>query len=139
MYNDQIDRYFLDQAMGIFLASGSSRSGYVFTNLDLGTKSFNVDLIGDDNMVKTFTFFISVPGLRADHQDVDFDNLYSAAEVVHYDEVNFKDALKNHGVIWPAIPILQTVCVLCLYFLKNLHHSIILSFLNGIGRRAIKI
>jgi hypothetical protein len=99
MYNDQIDRYFLDQAMGIFLASGSSRSGYVFTNLDLGTKSFNVDLIGDDNMVKTFTFFISVPGLRADHQDVDFDNLYSAAEVVHYDEVNLKDALKNHGVI----------------------------------------
>ena len=95
MYNDQIDRYFLDQAMGLFLAPGSSRSGYVFTNLDLGTKSFNVDLIGDDNMVKTFTFFISVPGLRADHQDVDFDNLYSAAEVVHYDEVNFKDALKN--------------------------------------------
>ena len=99
MYNDQIDRYFLDQAMGLFLAPGSSRSGYVFTNLDLGTKSFNVDLIGDDNMVKTFTFFIPVPGLRADHQDVDFDNLYSAAEVVHYDEVNFKDALKNHGVI----------------------------------------
>jgi len=71
----------------------------VFTNLDLGTKSFNVDLIGDDNMVKTFTFFVSVPGLRADHQDVDFDNLYSAAEVVHYDEVNLKDAMKNHGVI----------------------------------------
>jgi hypothetical protein len=99
MYNDQIDRYFLDQAMGLFLAPGSSRSGYVFTNLDLGTKSFNVDLIGHDNMVKTFTFFISVPGLRADHQDFDFDNLYSAAEVVHYDEVNFRDALKNHGVI----------------------------------------
>jgi len=50
-------------------------------------------------MVKTFTFFVSVPGLRADHQDVDFDNLYSAAEVVHYDEVNLKDAMKNHGVI----------------------------------------
>jgi hypothetical protein len=64
MYNDQIDRFFLDHAMGLFLAPGSSRSGYVFTNLDLGTKSFNADLIGDDNMVKTFTFFISVPGLR---------------------------------------------------------------------------
>jgi hypothetical protein len=94
-YNDRIDRYFLDHTMGLFLAPGSSRSGFVFTNLDLGTKSFNVDLIGDDNLVKTFTFFISVPGLRADHQDVDFDNLYSAGEVIHYSEADFKDALKN--------------------------------------------
>ena len=81
--------------MGLFLAPGSSRSGFVFTNLDLGTKSFNVDLVGDDNLVKTFTFFISVPGLRADHQDVDFDNLYSAAEVVHFAGMDFKDALKK--------------------------------------------
>ena len=94
-YNDQIDRYFLDQSMGLFLAPESSRSGFVFTNLDLGTKSFNVDLVGDDNLVKTFTFFISVPGLRADHQDVDFDNLYSASEVVHYAGMDFKAALKN--------------------------------------------
>ena len=94
-YNDQIDRHFLNHAMGLFLAPGSNRSGFVFTNLDLGTKSFNVDLVGDDNLVKTFTFFISVPGLRADHQDVDFDNLYSTAEVVHYDELDFRDALKN--------------------------------------------
>ncbi|MGD1975003.1 MAG: LssY C-terminal domain-containing protein [Desulfobacterales bacterium] len=94
-YNNQIDRYFLDNAMGLFLAPGSTRSGFVFTNLDLGTKSFNVDLVGDDNLAKTFTFFISVPGLRADHQDVDFDNLYSAAEVKTYDESDFKEALKN--------------------------------------------
>ena len=67
----------------------------MFTNLDLGTKSFNVDLVGDDNLVKTFIFFISVPGLRADHQNVDFDNLYSAAEVIHYDGSNFKEGLKN--------------------------------------------
>ena len=94
-YNDQIDRYFLDHAMGLYIAPGSSRSGFVFTNLELGTKSFNVDLVGDDNLVKTFLFFISVPGLRADHQDVDFNNLYSAAEVVRFDESDFKEALKR--------------------------------------------
>jgi hypothetical protein len=94
-YNDRIDRFFLDHTMGLFLAPGSSRSGFVFTNLDLGTKSFNVDLVGDGNLVKTFTFFISVPGLRVDHQDVDFDNLYSAGEVIHYSEADFKNALKN--------------------------------------------
>jgi len=94
-YNDQIDRYFLDQAMGLYLAPGSIRSGFVFTNLDLGTKSFNVDLVGDDNQVHTFTFFIPVPGLRSDHQDVDFENLYSADEIVPYQEAEFRKALKD--------------------------------------------
>ena len=92
-YNDQIDRYFLDLAMGIYLAPGSVRSGFVFTNLDLGTKSFNIDLVGDDNQPHTFTFFIAVPGLRSDHQDIDFDNLYSASEQVSYNADNFRKAL----------------------------------------------
>lgn len=94
-YNDQIDRYFLKHAMGLYLAPGSIRSGFVFTNLDLGTKSFNVDLVGDDNQSKTFTFFIPVPGLRSDHQDVDFNNLYSAKEMVSYNAGDFRKALKD--------------------------------------------
>ena len=81
--------------MGLFLAPGTTRSGFVFTNLNLGTKGFNVDLVDKDNQLKTFTFFISVPGLIADHQDVDFDGLYSAAEIVSYDEGGFKNALEN--------------------------------------------
>jgi hypothetical protein len=94
-YNDQIDRYFLKNSMGLFLPPGAIRSGFVFTNLDLGTKAFNVDLVGEDNEPNVFTFFIPVPGLRADHEDVDFDNLYSANEMVSYDEANFREALKN--------------------------------------------
>jgi len=94
-YNDQIDRYFLDHAMGMHLVPGSVRSGFVFTNLDLGTKSFNVDLVGEDNRLHTFTFFIPVPGLRSDHQDIDFDNLYSASEQVSYNTNDFKKALRE--------------------------------------------
>jgi hypothetical protein len=94
-YNDQIDQYFLKNSMGLFLPPGSTRSGFVFTNLDLGTKGFNVDLVGDDNEPNVFTFFIPVPGLRADHEDVDFDNLYSANEMVSYDEAGFREALNN--------------------------------------------
>jgi len=92
-YNDQIDRYFLDNAMGQYLAPGSVQSGFVFTNLNLGTKSFNIDLVGEKKQPYTFTFFISVPGLRSDHQDVDFDNLYSADEKVSYNEAEFRKAL----------------------------------------------
>lgn len=92
-YNDQMDQYFLKNGMSLYLAPGSIRSGFVFTNLDLGTKSFNVDLVADDNLPHTFTFFISVPGLRSDHQDVDFDNLYSADELVSYTETEFRKAL----------------------------------------------
>ncbi|CAB1056837.1 hypothetical protein D1BOALGB6SA_1576 [Olavius sp. associated proteobacterium Delta 1] len=92
-YNDHIDRYFLKHAMGLYLAPDSIRSGFVFTNLDLGTKSFNVDLVGDDNQAHTFTFFIPVPGLQSDHQDVDFDKLYSANEMISYREADFRKAL----------------------------------------------
>lgn len=94
-YNDQIDRYFLSQAIGFHLPPESVRSGFVFTNLDLGTKNFNVDLVGEDNQPHTFTFFIPVSGLRSDHQDVDFDNLYSAAEMQSYNADEFRSAITN--------------------------------------------
>ena len=94
-YNDRIDRHFLDLAMGLYLAPGSKQSGFVFTNLNLGTKSFNLDLVGDDNLPHTFTFFIPVPGMRSDHEDVDFDNLYSPGEMKSFTEVEFKEVLQN--------------------------------------------
>jgi hypothetical protein len=94
-YNDQMDQYFLRHAMELFLGPGTTRSGFVFTNLNLGTKSFNVDLVGEDNQPRVFTFFISVPGLKADHQDVDIDNLYSNAEIISHDEAGFRKALEN--------------------------------------------
>ena len=68
-YNSQLDQYFMANGMGPFIAPGTTRSGFVFTNLDLGTKIFNVDLVGEDNQTRTFTFFISVPGLKTDHLD----------------------------------------------------------------------
>jgi hypothetical protein len=62
----------------IVVHPGTSRSGFVFTNLDEGTKSFVVDLVGEDGQVRTFTFFIPVPGLKIDHSKIDFEGLYPA-------------------------------------------------------------
>jgi len=94
-YNRQIDMYFQQQAMGLYIAPGGIRSGFIFTNLDLGTKVFNVDLVGENNVPKTFTFFIEVPGLVADHRLIDFERLYAADQILTYDEAGIKSALEN--------------------------------------------
>jgi hypothetical protein len=94
-YNRQIDIYFRQHAMNLYIAPGATRAGFVFTNLDLGTKVFNVDLVGDDSEPKTFTFFIEVPGLKADHRNVEFEKLYPAGQLVTHDEAGFKTALES--------------------------------------------
>ena len=73
---DQMIRYFFSKGHTIYVHPGTKRSGYVFTNLDEGTKSFALDLIGEDGQVRAFTFFIPVPGLTIDHRTIDFRGLY---------------------------------------------------------------
>ena len=84
--NRKMEEYFHDQAMTKIIPPGGVNSGFVFTHLDLGTKAFNVDVVGEDQRIRTFTFFISVPGLRVSHQDVEWENLYSKEELVSIDD-----------------------------------------------------
>ena len=72
----QIDRDFFSKGKNIYVPPGVKKSGYIFTNLDEGTKSFALDLIGEDSQVRAFTFFIPVPGIKIDHQAIDFKGLY---------------------------------------------------------------
>jgi hypothetical protein len=83
-----INKDFFRAGLTTSVAPGEQSSGFMFTVLDEGTKSFNVDVIGDSSLV-TFTFFIPVPGLRLDHHKVDWENLYPADE---YTELS-RDAL----------------------------------------------
>jgi len=57
----------------------STQSGYIFTRVDEGTKSFNVDVSGD-GVSYQFTFFVPVPGLKIDHREVRFAELYDEAD-----------------------------------------------------------
>ena len=94
--NNRMDKYFHDRGIRGRIAPGTVRSGFVFTNLDLGTKIFNVDLVGEDHQIRTFTFFISVPGLRVSYADVDFANLYPKDKIVSYeDEADLRKALES--------------------------------------------
>jgi hypothetical protein len=78
--SSEVNRLFFQAGMGNNVPPGKSRSGFIFSVLDEGTKAFNVDVINRTNFV-TFTFFIPVPGLRIDHHNVDWQNLYPAEEI----------------------------------------------------------
>ena len=93
--NRQMDKYFDEQVIGGYIPPGSVRSGFVFTHLDLGTKNIDIDIVGEDHEVRTFTFFINVPGLRVDHHDVEWDDLYSKDQIISYDEIGLRKALEH--------------------------------------------
>ncbi len=96
---ERVSQYFHQQSMGLGVAPGETRSGFLFTSLDEGTKSFNVDIAtvsgeGRD-VVVSFTFFVPVPGLRLDHSDVEWEKLYSDEEIVDLDEQELVAALDS--------------------------------------------
>ena len=80
---EQAEKFFFENGVDLQLAPGETRSGFVFTKLDEGTKAFNVDIISDKR-AWWFTFFIQVPGLAVDHYSVDLKSLYSEDQVTDY-------------------------------------------------------
>ncbi len=80
-------RQFFREGLGAMVVPpGETRSGFVFTSLDEGTKAFNVDLLSQDKEAYLFTFFVPVPGLLIDHLNVDWDNLYTEDEWLEFDD-----------------------------------------------------
>lgn len=89
------ERYFFQSGFNIQIAPGEIRSGFIFSNLDEGTKAFNVDILGDDDTWR-FTFFVQVPGLAVDHHEVDFESLYAQDEMTDFVEAGpFIEALQQ--------------------------------------------
>lgn len=127
----EMNWYFHEKSMKRIIEPGSVSSGFIFTNLDLGTKAFNVDLLGVDRKVRTFTFFIQVPGMRISHQDVDWENIYSKDQVAYYEnEEDFRKALEglpkvitNKDETGKGIP----VNVILIGESKDIHYALIRS------------
>jgi len=87
-----MDERFHNSGIDRFVEPGETISGFVFTHLSQGTKSFNVDLFGVETMLN-FAFFIEVPGFLPDHAEVDFHQLYSQDEVRELTTEEFRDSL----------------------------------------------
>jgi hypothetical protein len=77
-----VDMY--GKSMGLEIDAGGSRSGYVFTRVDEGTKSFNVDVMTPSDHF-LMSFYVPVPGLRLDHYKIDIASIYGEDELVHVD------------------------------------------------------
>ncbi len=88
-------KFFQDRKIDMRIESGEHSTGFVFTQLEEGTKSFNVDIYTEDDQIVNFTFFIPVPGLRLDHQDIDWDSLYADEEMLDLDKEDLIEALRN--------------------------------------------
>jgi hypothetical protein len=86
------NRHFFGQGMDMWIGPGETRKGFVFTPLDEGTKAFNVDVVSGEEGA-SFTFFVPVPGLKIDHYEVDWENLYPPNEVVDLEEADLIEAI----------------------------------------------
>jgi hypothetical protein len=73
---------------------GETRSGFVFTHLEPGTKAFNVDVYSNHEDY-FFTFFVPVAGFTPDHAEVDFASLYGPDEVTSLSPDGLRQALST--------------------------------------------
>ena len=62
-------------AFDIRIPSGSTKSGFVFTRFEIGTKVVPVVLFGPQQ-TRSLVFYIPVPGFMSENKSVDFDKLY---------------------------------------------------------------
>jgi hypothetical protein len=81
----KIDRFFHKYAIHRSIRPGMTQSGFVYTNIGMGTKAFNLDVISEHERMRTFTFVIPVAGLAVDHAQVDWKALYEDDEIVSVD------------------------------------------------------
>ena len=85
--SESVARHFYDRGMKLIIGPGETESGFVFTSLDEGTKSFNVDVLEAEEDHR-FTFFIPVPGLKLDHHEVDWEARLASPDAVELTEVS---------------------------------------------------
>jgi hypothetical protein len=92
--NKKIDEHFSAHALDPSLPPRSRTSGFLFTNLKLGTKEVRLRVFGPGR-TKTFEFYVPVPGFRADYHEVDWDTLLAQDFVEYEDEGALRQALQE--------------------------------------------
>jgi hypothetical protein len=88
--NKNMNDFFVEHGIGWGrIATGQQISGFVFTNIDEGTKRFTVRLLSVAGN-RDFTFAIPIPGLRVDHHDKDLDARIVAPGAIECDEAELR-------------------------------------------------
>jgi len=93
--NRRMDAYFQEHGIGWgLIRPGEELSGFAFTSLDEGKKEVTVGLLGAGR-IKQFFFSIPVPGLKVDHANKAFDDLYRPEDTVECDEGELRERLEE--------------------------------------------
>jgi len=91
----EMERYLYRNAVPRQIDPGQTVSGFVFTHLTPGTKSFNVIVFHatENPEYEFFTFFIPVPGFVPDHSEIAFDRIYTSDQVQRVDTEGLRETL----------------------------------------------
>ena len=92
--NRKMDEHFDSMRFRNPILPGTIGAGFVFANLDEGTKVVDADLVAQD-WQKSFTFFVPVPGIFTDSMKSDFLNIYSEDKILSLDEESLREALEK--------------------------------------------
>ncbi len=84
--------YFRSLHIPIAIPPGSRRQGFVYTQLDLGAKAVDIEIIGGGDP-QHFHFVLAVPGLKADYLAVQWDDLFPADQYRDLDLPKLREAL----------------------------------------------
>jgi len=90
--NVEMDSVFRKRQIHPYIPAGETVSGFVYTHLNEGVKTFSVDLKAEGSHGKTFFFFTSVPGFKADNADLDIAVINQGQNMV---ELNSLEELRQ--------------------------------------------
>jgi hypothetical protein len=89
--------YFYEQHVPVVVGPHKTVSGFVYTNLDPGAKTFTVQLLGERD-VRSFDFAMLVPGFKADFMREQLRTVLTDVEVRNVD----RDGLRTYLESLPA-------------------------------------
>ncbi|CAB1058672.1 hypothetical protein D1BOALGB6SA_3428 [Olavius sp. associated proteobacterium Delta 1] len=83
-----------DNEIAWFFKPGTTNAGFVYTNLKMGTKAVLVKLFAE-KWIEELPFFVEVPGLKADHHQLNPHTLYSEKDLIDLDDDGLRQALEK--------------------------------------------
>lgn len=92
--NRRMNAFFVEHGIGWgLIRPGTEVAGFVFTNLDEGTKQVSVRLIGAAG-TKDFSFSLPVPGLKVDYHGKALGDVTNVGEAIECDEGELRQRLE---------------------------------------------
>lgn len=90
--NEEMDAYFSELDLEREILAGATRTGFAFANETIGTKEVRVRLYSHKD-VRTFEFFVSVPGVVSEWEKKDLEVIAEQVEVDTDDPEELRQAL----------------------------------------------